>query len=338
MCGSIRASEPGDIMSKTQPIAVSPVRKSSSRVWWKVLLRNPQSRAGLIILGFFLLAGALAPWITRYDPADFASVPNLAPNPDNWFGTDHMGRDVFSRTLWGARTSLGIGVGTAIIAIAIAAIIGTAAGYFRGWVDDLLTLVTNLFLVIPGLPLLILLAAYLRPSMTTVILTLALTGWAFNARVLRAQTLSIREKDFVAANIVSGESSFGIIAREILPNMINIVAGSFIGIVSYGISSETAMSFLGLTDLDTVSWGTNLFWAQNGGALLSGSWWSFMPSGLCVALTIFALSWINYGMDEITNPRLGEERELVRLTGKIRRRGARATPVIPDLDKRESAA
>ncbi|WP_316860960.1 ABC transporter permease [uncultured Cohaesibacter sp.] len=302
-------------------------KASVRRQWYQVLWDNPQSRIGIIILAIFVLVAVFAPWIGHGDPADFAAMPNLPPNAENWLGTDHMGRDVWTRTVWGARNSLMIGFGTALLAITVATIMGTAAGYFRGWVDDLLTLITNLFLVMPGLPLLILLAAYLKPSTGTVVWTLALTGWAFNARVIRAQTMSIREKDFVAASIVSGESGFAIILREIIPNMVNIIVGSFIGIVSYGISTETAMSFLGLTDLESVSWGTNLFWAQNGGALMSGAWWAFVPSGVCVALTIFALSWINYGMDEITNPRLRSERQMAKFTSKLKQSSARVTPV-----------
>ena len=231
--------------------------------------------------------------------------------------------------MWGGRISLAIGFGTAILAITVAILIGMTAGFFGGLVDNLLTLLMNLFLVIPGLPLLILLAAYLAPSTSTVIGTLALTGWAFHARIFRSMVLSLREKDFVAASIVSGEGNFTILFQQILPNMINIIVGSFIGSLIYGIGAATALSFLGLTEMTDVTWGTNLFWAQNGGALFSGAWWAFVPSGICVALTAFGLSLINYGMDEITNPRLRAERELAKVVKNAALRRVRATPFVP---------
>jgi peptide/nickel transport system permease protein len=220
-----------------------------------------------------------------------------------------------------------IGFGTAALAMVIATVVGLIAGFYRGLVDDILVLIMNLFLVIPGLPLLIVLSAYLRPSTTTVILALALTGWAFNARIIRAMTLSLREKDYVAASIVAGESNFVIIFRQILPNMINLIVGGFIGTSIYGIAASTALAFLGLVKMTDISWGTNLFYAQNGNALLLGAWWVFVPSGLCVALSALGLAWINFGMDEITNPRLRAERELRNILRKTRIRQTRATPV-----------
>ena len=204
----------------------------------------------------------------------------------------------------------------ACLTIFIATLIGIIAGYFRGRVDDLLTLLMNLFLVIPGLPLLIFLSAYLAPNNFTVIFVLALTGWAFGARIVRAQTLAVREREFVNAAIVSGEPDSYIIFNEVLPNLTNIVVGSLVGSVSHSIAAATSLAFLGLTSTTDVTWGTNLFWAQNGGALSIGAWWTFVPSGLAVALVIFGLSLINYGMDEITNPRLRAERELSNVVKK----------------------
>jgi peptide/nickel transport system permease protein len=187
----------------------------------------------------------------------------------------------------------------------------------------------NLFLVIPGLPLLILLTAYLKPGTPTVIAALAFTGWAFSARVLRAQTLSVREKEFVNASIVAGDSDFYIIFRELLPNITSVLASNFIGAVVYSIGAATGLSFLGLTSTSEVNWGTNLFWAQNGASLLSGAWWTFIPSGMAIALVAFGLSLINYGIDEVTNPRLRAERELSNVIKNAGHQRVRATPVVP---------
>ena len=170
--------------------------------------------------------------------------------------------------------------------------------------------IMNLFLVIPGLPLLVVISAYLRPSLWTIVLALAFTGWAWPARIMRSQMLSLREKDFVSASIVSGESNARIIFLGILPNMASIIVGSMIGSVNYAIGAEAALGALGLTNVSDVSWGTNLYWAQNNAGLFVGAWWTFIPSGLCIAFVAFGLSLLNYGMDEITNPRLRAERDL----------------------------
>ncbi len=296
--------------------------------WLRNLLRNPKARLGLAIVLFFILVAVLAPVIAPGDPTDFVSRPHQAPSRDYWFGTEGQGKDVFSQTVWGSRVSLTIGFATGLLTTLVGIGIGMAAGYFGGRVDDVLSVLMNLFLVIPGLPLLVVIAAYLRPGTGTIILALAFTGWAWGARVMRAQTLSLREKDFVSASLVSGESHFRIIFREILPNMASIIIGGLIGSVTYAIGAATALSFIGLGDVSEVTWGTNLYWAQNNAGLLVGAWWTFIPSGMCVALVAFGLSLINYGMDEITNPRLRAERELSNVITDRKLRRVRATPVI----------
>lgn len=292
------------------------------------LLNNHMALSGLSLLSCFVLIAILAPVIAPGSPDKFAGPPNHPPSPEYLLGTTHLGRDVFKQTVWGARSSLVVGFGTAFFTTAVAVLIGLSAGYFRGLIDDLLTLLMNLFLVIPGLPLLMILSGYLKPSTVTVIFVLTLTGWAFAARIVRSQALMLRERDFVAAAKVSGDNDFHIIFYEILPNMTSILTSIFIGGVTYGITAATALSFLGLTDISEISWGTNLYWAQNGNALLSGTWWTFIPSGLAVALVIFALTLINYAMDEVANPRLRAEKELQHAFKQHALRGIRATPVI----------
>jgi len=295
--------------------------------WLFVIARHRQARVGLGIILVLVLIAVFAPLIAPGDPTEFHEVMNQPPSKDHILGTDPLGRDEFRLVVWGSRVTLTVGFGTAALAMVIATVVGVIAGYFRGIVDDVLMLVTNLFLIIPGLVLLIVLAAYLRPGTGTVILALAFTGWAFHARIIRAMTLSLREKDFVAAAVVAGEGSFSIIFRQILPNMVNLIVGGFIGTTIYGIGASTALAFLGLTKMTEISWGTNLFYAQNGNALLLGAWWAFVPSGLCVALAALGLTWINFGMDEITNPRLRAERELRKALGRKVMQRVRATPV-----------
>jgi peptide/nickel transport system permease protein len=314
--------------SADRPTSVRKPRLLEQRFpWLYVISRHAQARMGLAILLMLVLMAVFAPVIAPGDPSRSYDVINDPPSRQHILGTDPLGRDEFALMVWGGRITLVIGFGTAALAIIVATLVGVIAGYFRGIVDEFLMLVTNLFLIIPGLVLLVVLAAYLKPGTGTVILALAFTGWAFHARIIRAMTLSLREKDYIAAAVVAGERSLSIIFRLILPNMTNLIVGGFIGTTIYGIGASTALSYLGLTQMTDISWGTNLFFAQNGNALLSGAWWAFVPSGVCVALAALALAWINFGMDEISNPRLRAERELRKALGRKAVRRVRATPV-----------
>jgi len=293
------------------------------------LLGSSKARVGFVIVMIFVLAGVFASSIAPGDPKKYVGKPNQPPSAQFILGTNPQGKDVFRQFVWGSRLSLLIGFGSAALMTFIATVVGMLAGYYRGIVDDVLNFIMYLFLVIPGLPLLVLLSAYLKPGTTTIIFALAITGWAFNGRIIRAQTMSLREKDFVAAAVVSGEPALKVIFIHILPNMVNILVGGFIGAVIYGIMSSTGLAFLGLASTADVTWGTNLFWAQNGGALMIGAWWAFMPSGMAVAIVAFGLALINYGMDEITNPRLTAERTVNSVLKKARIPRMRATPVVP---------
>jgi peptide/nickel transport system permease protein len=161
-----------------------------------------------------------------------------------------------------------------------------------------------------------------------VILVLTITSWAWPARVFRSQTLSLREKDFVSASVVSGEGSFRIIFSEILPNMMSLVVSSFFGNVIYAIGADVGLAFLGFENVTSVSWGTMLYWAQNNSALLQGAWWTFVPPGLCIALVAFATTMMIYAVDEVTNPRLKAEKETSAVLRQHGISATRATPVV----------
>jgi peptide/nickel transport system permease protein len=308
------------------PTALPAARRRTG--WLRDLLRNKKALLGAIIVLFFSLVAIFAPVIAPGDPTSFVARPHQEPSAAHFFGTEGQGKDVFTQTVWGARVSLTVGFATGLLTTFVGLILGMSAGYFRGKVDDVLSVLMNLFLVIPGLPLLVVIAAYLRPSMWTIILALAFTGWAWPARIMRSQTLSLREKDFVSAAAVSGESNSRIIFVEILPNMASIIVGSMIGSVTYAIGTEAALSVIGLTNVSEISWGTNLYWAQNNAGLLVGAWWTFIPSGMSIALVAFGLSLLNYGMDEITNPRLRAEKDLTNAIKDRAIRNVRATPVV----------
>ena len=286
------------------------------------LLQNRKAALGLAILGFFVLVALFAPFFAQ-DPFVYAELRYSPPSSAHWFGTTATGQDVFAQTVVGARATLAVSLVVGFSVVAFGALIGTTAGYFGGWVDDVLSLATNIFLVMPGLPLMVVIAAYLTPGPVTIAIVLSVTSWAWSARVIRAQTLSLRGKDFVSAALVGGESRLRIVAFELLPNMTSLIASSFIGATVYAMGAMVGLEFLGLGDSSVISWGTNLYWATSDASLLTGSWWVFAPSGICVALVGFALALLNFGIDELTNPRLASPAK-----GKGRALISDATPVV----------
>ncbi len=291
------------------------------------LMHNRRALIGLGVLAGFALLAMFGPLFAA-DPSAQLALPLSPPSWQHPFGTTGQGQDVLAQTLAGARTSLVIGFTVGLAQVAIGALVGTTAGYLGGWVDDVGTLVINIFLIMPGLPLMVIIAAYLPTGSITIALVLIVTGWAWSARVIRAQTLSLRDKDFVLAATVSGEHGLRIVACELIPNMASLLASAFIGATIYAIGAEVALEFLGLGDVSHVTWGTNLYWASNDSALLTGAWWTFVPTGACVALVGFALAMLNSAIDELGNPRLRAERGYL---AELRRHGVRpgvSTPVL----------
>jgi peptide/nickel transport system permease protein len=290
--------------------------------------RDRKVAAGAAVIAAFALVAVAGPWLVG-DPDALVGVPHQPPSAAHWLGTTGQGQDVLAQTVAGTRVSLAIGVGVGVAAVLIGAAVGVSAGFFGGWVDAALSLLLNVFLVIPGLPLAVVLTAYLAQGPLTVALVLAVTGWAWNARVFRAQALALRARDFVAAAVVSGESSVRILAREILPNMASLVVAQVIGSTVYAIGAQVGLEFLGLGDVSTITWGTNLYWASNDSALLVGAWWTYVPTGLCVALVGLGLTLLNSGFDEVTNPRLVLERAWRAHLARAGVPATRSTPVVP---------
>jgi ABC-type dipeptide/oligopeptide/nickel transport systems, permease components len=282
-------------------VSGAPVRATGLAAWWGAIRRDRKAAAGAALLGLFVLVGVGGPWLVG-DPQALVGIPLQPPSAAHWLGTTGQGQDVLAQLVVGTRVSLAIGFIVGLAVVLIGALVGVTAGYFGGRVDGLLSLLFNVFLVIPGLPLAIVIAAYLPSGPATLALVLTVTGWAWNARVLRAQALSQRQRDYVAAAVVAGESDFRIITREILPTMTSLLVAQVIGSTTYAIGAQVGLEFLGLGDVSAVTWGTNLYWAQNDSALLTGAWWTFAPTGLAVALVGFALTMLNSGFDEITNP------------------------------------
>ncbi len=290
-------------------------------------LRSGKVKAGLIIIGVFALVAIFGPIIDRTNPSALSAAVLQPPSTQHWLGTTQTGQDVLAQLINGTRTSMLVGFVAATIATFLSLSMGLTAGYLGGAPDEVLSVLANMFLVIPALPLVIVIAGYL-PSKgpVSVTLVIAATGWAWGARVLRAQTLSLRRRDFVQAARATGQRPLRIIFSEILPNQLAIVAALFLGTFIYAILTEASLAFLGLGDVSSWSWGTILYWAQGSQALEIGAWWWFVPPGLAIALVGMGLSLVNFGIDEFVNPRLRTAGVGTKAAGKALRREAGPVP------------
>ena len=290
-------------------VALEPVLRSSRRTfvprWLRLLLGNTKSRIGVVLFGSIVGVALAAPLIAHNSPSEIVALPGLAPSRHFPFGTTDQGYDVFSQVVWGARQSLAVGALAAVLSTGIATTLGLLAAYSGGWIDDVLNLVTNVFLVIPTLPLLIVIASFVpNRGPVTLVLIIGLTTWAVEARILRGQALSLRNRDFVLAAKVAGESTSRIVFSEIMSNMVSRIAAAFVLVFYIAILFEAGLEFLGLADVNKTSWGATMYWAQNNSAVLQGEWWHFVFPGLALALSVASLVLINYGVDELSNPRL----------------------------------
>ncbi len=267
--------------------------------------RNKKGMSGLLIVILFVIIAVSAPYISPFDPNKMVAIPLQSPSSAHWLGTNHLGEDLLSRVIWGTRTSLMVGIITGLLSTAFSMIIGLSAGYFGGIIDDILTTITNIFLIIPGLPLMIVIAAYLRfKGITPIIIVIAITGWPSGARLLRSQMLSLRGREFVTAARILGEKSMHVIFYEIFPLMLSLVVANFFSATIYAILGEAALEFLGLGNVNLITWGTILYWAQNDQALLTGAWWWILAPGLCISILGAGFALLNFSMDEISNPKL----------------------------------
>jgi len=278
-----------------------------------VITSNSKIAAGGGVVAFFVLVALAASLLTPYDPNASVVRGSLPPSPTHILGTTGLGQDMFAQIVYGARVSLVVGFVAAIGSTALQVFFGLTSAYFGGLVDEVLSLIINVFLVLPGLPLAIVLASLASVNAANknefvIALVLLFTSWSYGARVLRAQTLTLKEREFVAAARASGETSFRIIFVEILPNEVALVASTFIGTFVYAVGAEVALEFLGLGDTSQATWGVILYWAQIDAALIVGKWWLFVPAGLCVAVLCAGLAFINFGIDELANPRLRREK------------------------------
>jgi peptide/nickel transport system permease protein len=274
-------------------------------VSWRALITNRRAAIGGLIFVFFVLVALLAPVLVPYSPNDINFTPNLAPSSQHLLGTTINGQDIFSQLIWGSRASLVVGLVSATLITLVQLVTGVFAGYVGGAFDLTSTAVTNVFLVLPSLPLLIVLGAYLRGgSEMVLIIVIVVTGWAWGAKVLRAQSIALRERSYVEAARISGEGRWRIVLTHVVPNMLGIIVANFFGAALFAVLAEAGLEFLGLGNINDVTWGTMLYWADEGNAILLGEWWWLVVPGLCLALLGTAFGLLNFAVDEIANPRL----------------------------------
>jgi peptide/nickel transport system permease protein len=276
--------------------------------WFEVLWSNRKARVGLIMLAFFILVAIFANQIAPYNPSDISFGPSELPSWQHWLGTTQAGQDVLSQLIHGTRTSLIVGALGGGLSTLIALVIGMAAGYMGGIVDEILSFFINLGLVVPVLPLMVTIAAYSPvKGPAIIILVIGFTNWAWGARFKRSQVLTLRVRDYITSAQFAGDGPLRIIFREIMPNMLSLVVLSYIGAAMGAIGAEAGLEFLGVGDPSTISWGMMLYWADNGGALFTGQWAWLIAPGLALAAVTSCLMLINFGVDALSNPLLREE-------------------------------
>ncbi|HMT04663.1 MAG: ABC transporter permease [Solirubrobacterales bacterium] len=266
--------------------------------------RGRISLAVIVLTVFVAIFGSL---IAPYDPTASSLDTLEPPSPDHWMGTTEAGEDVFSQLLVGTRTSVIVGFAAALISAVIGSAVGVASGYFGGWTDRILDAFENWFLVIPALPLMIVLARLLDPSLGVLVAVIGLTSWAGTGRIVRAQVMTLRERAFVERARALGAGDFYIIKTHVLPNTLPLIFANTVLIIAVAILSEAALSFLGLGDPSRISWGSMLENAFGSGAPSAGAWWYVIPPGLSITILVLAVSLIGFLFEQVINPRLARE-------------------------------
>ncbi|WIX81616.1 ABC transporter permease [Amycolatopsis carbonis] len=284
-------------------------------------LTGGKTITGLLVLAFFVVIAIIGPWIAPFDPSARSNDLLESPSGKHWFGTTHLGQDIFSQVIVGTRSVMLVGLTAGIVATILAVVVGVTSGYLGGTPGEGLSALSNVFLVIPALPLIIIIGSALPSGGDYLVaVIIGFTSWAWGARILRAQTLSLRRREYVEASRASGESTWRIIFFEILPNLTAVIASSFVGTVVFAVMSEITLAFVGVSSFSEWNWGTILFWAQSQQALAQGAWWWFVPAGLAIAILGTALSLLNFGIDEFVSPRL-------RSSGKTKAKNAEGKTV-----------
>jgi peptide/nickel transport system permease protein len=281
-------------------------RRAAARAWAEYR-RNRLGMVGLVVLVLFVAIAVLTPLFvpsSELDVTKATGVPFSPPSAEYPFGTDESGRSVLALTLWGSRVSLLVGFLATVISVLIGSVVGIVAGHFGRWTDSVLMRVTDWFLVIPFLPLAIVLATVLGPSLANIAFVIGITSWPGTARIVRAQALAVTARPYIERARALGAGDWHLITRHILPNVVPLIFANTVLIVAVAILSETTLSFLGLGDPLRVSWGSMLDAAFSHGAASIGAWWYLVPPGVAILLVVLAFTMCGQALEAVLNPRL----------------------------------
>jgi peptide/nickel transport system permease protein len=288
--------------------ATAPTPAEPRRLTWRRLLQHRMGVVGAVMLLFALLVAVFAPFLAPYDPYENVPVTIFdvyqPPSPAHPLGTDDGGKDVLSSLIYGARVSLLVGFSAAAIALVIGGLIGIVAGYRGGWPGSLLMRITDFFLVIPDLALQIVLVAIIGPSLGTIILVIGALGWTTTARLVRSQTLTVRERKYVMRARAIGAGDTHVLRRHILPAVLPLMLANMVLVISLAILSESTLAFLGLGDPTVISWGQMLNFAFDRGAVSAGAWWALLPPGFAIVWVVLGTTLLGTALEDALNPRL----------------------------------
>lgn len=270
----------------------------------RALRHNRAAQFGLALLSVFVVAAVFGPWLAPYSTTPSASEIFQPPSAEHWLGTDDAGIDMLSLVIEGARVSLLVGVVSALVAMVIGGIVGVLTGYFGGRLDSVLMRVADYFLVIPDVPLMVVAAALFGRSLRNIVIIIALIYWASTARMVRAQTRSVRERLYVRRARAMGAGHWRILVTHVVPQVVPLLIALTVLQVALGIYAETFVTFLGLGDPTAVSWGSILQDSFASSAQTNGAWWAVVPPGLCVTLVVVGFTLVGQAFEEELNPRL----------------------------------
>ncbi|MEV7095447.1 ABC transporter permease [Amycolatopsis sp. NPDC051045] len=282
-------------------------RRASIARTWQEFAGQRAALIGLVLLGATVLVALLLPLISDESGLDVTKAtgqPLSPPNADFWLGTDNFGRSVLLMTIWGSRVSLLVGFSAALLSVVIGTLIGITAAHFGGWVSGTLLRFTDFFLVLPSLILAIALSAVLPKGVGTIILAIGLTAWPSTARLVRAQTLTIESRPYIERAHALGGGHLHIIGRHVLPGVMPLVLANTTLVVGNAVIADATLSFLGVGDPNSVTWGLVLQSALNDGAISRGAWWNVLPPGIAIVLVVLFFTLVGRGLETVFNPRL----------------------------------
>jgi peptide/nickel transport system permease protein len=282
-----------------------PLARRQGAKFVRSLLHNPKAITGAAMLAVFCVLALIPGVIAPYDPKAEVFPPGLGASLKHLLGTTAYGQDTFSQLVWGTRSSLIVAFAVGAASTAVSVLVGVSAAYLGGIWDGVLSLVTDVLLVIPAFPLIVVIAAYANgANILTLIVVLVVTGWSFGARQLRSQMLSLKRREFLEAAKARGERRSYIVVFEALPTMTSLILASFLSSALYAVLAAASLQFVGLGNPNDLSWGTMLYWSQNSQALETGGvLWAIVP-GVCIALLGASFALLNYAFDEVGNPAL----------------------------------